>query len=438
MKRSEINTLVLGLEDGDEGKGKIVDLLAPAHDVIARGTGGPNTGHTSVSPEGIKLELSQVPSGIAHPGKLNIVGVGALVDPHKMLAEIATVKAQGLEVSPINLAVSNQAALILPHHILSDEIRERSSRSLGSTKSGIAFAAGGKYSKESPRTNLIYEDPEYLKYLVFKGLCEILHNTGRLTPYKLETEAKNWVSKSQALVPYLKDTVSLLHQRLDDGATLLAEGAQAFGLDIDHGTPPFTSSFHTTTGGVLNGLGVGPQTFKRIIGVVKATRSRVGDGPFVTEIDEEQEPELVGRLRGPLGAIDSEYGTVSGRPRRMGYPDLFRAKHAVRVNGVTEVALTKLDNLSDYGRAVLVAIGYKRGGKEIDSIPVTAAELSQCKPTYERLTIWKPEIDITGIRRYDDLPDEAKVIIKFFEDYLGVRIKLIGTGPARQEIIQLP
>lgn len=360
--------VVLGLQRGDEGKGRIVDLMAPEYDIVARFNGGPNAGHTIALSDKVVLKLHQIPSGIARPGKLNIIGNGAYVDPVKLLDEMDDIRSKGVVVSPDNVAISDIAHLILPHHIKLDEFRESGSGSQGSTKAGIAYVARDKYEREGVRAELILEGEEVLYMVALKQLQDF-HSLS----YDSEAIAKEWAAKAVKLAPYICDTVSLLHEQLSKGAKVLAEGAQAFGLDIEHGMYPYVTSSHTSVGGALNGLGVGAAQIGRVIGVAKATKSHVGGGPFVTEIED---VAISQRVRGEKGAVDSEYGATTGRERRVGYLDLPELMHAILVNGVTELALTKLDAVPRYGDTTKVAVAYDLDGKELAWLPAPQSALS--------------------------------------------------------------
>lgn len=424
--------VVVGLQRGDEGKGRIVDLLSLGADIIARFNGGPNAGHT-ISYNGLELHLHQIPSGINNQSKLNIIGNGVLLDPLKLLAEMDDLKNHGLKISPKNLIISNTAHLILPHHIVLDEKREKSKDGQGTTKSGIAFAARDKYERIVTRAELIVADPKKLRELVYTSLISSNSPTKRvLSKNKLNKIADEWMIAAVKLKPFIADTVSVLHDKLASGSTILAEGAQAFGLDIEHGMYPYVTSSHTTTGGAVNGLGIPPQQIKKVIGVAKLIKSHVGGGPFVTKITN---PTLAAQIRGKKGLIDSEYGATTGRERQIGYFDLPELRKAIAVNGVTEIALTKLDCVPKFGSSVKIAVAYKLKGKELKFAPSSALELEHCKSIYREFPTW--QADISGIRKFDDLPSSAKRLVQFISKELAVPVKYLGVGPERKQIINL-
>ncbi len=425
--------VVLGLQRGDEGKGRIVDLMARDYDIVARFNGGPNAGHTIAREGSVVLKLHQLPSGIAHPGTLNIIGNGAYVDPIKLLAEMDDVRKTGLAVSPQNVFVSDIAHLILPHHIKLDELREGGTGSQGSTKSGIAYVASEKYERESVRAELILDGETALYDAALMQLQRIrsLWSQADMPDFDSDQLAREWAHKAAGLAPYIKDTVSLMHEHLAKGSKILAEGAQALGLDVEHGMYPFVSSSHTTVGGVLNGLGIGAQHVGRVIGVAKATKSHVGEGPFVTEIED---MVISQRVRGEKGTIDAEYGATTGRERRMGYLDLPELLHAILVNGVTELVLTKLDAVPRYGESTKVAVSYMLDTKEIAMAPSSAKQLAQCRPVYSDVMPTWHEF-ISDVRDFNALPQEAKDYVSFLGKHLGVPITTLGVGPERKQVI---
>lgn len=434
MEKGKLD-VVLGLQRGDEGKGRVVDYLANSHEVVARCNGGPNAGHSILLPDGEKIALHQVPSGIAYEGKLNVIGNGVLLDPIELLKEILAIRKAGLHVSHENLAISSNASLILPHHILLDKLRERSQAGQGSTKRGIAFAAADKYERKAVRANTLRDNPSSLERTVASRYHQAMP-TRELT-YLSDVRrllSKPWIEAAQTLAPYITDTVDLLHQRINDGSNILAEGAQAFWLDIEHGmVPDYTTSSHTTVGGVLNGLGMPHSFLKDVIGVAKLTQSHVGDGPFVTEIKDN--PNLIESLRGARGLVDSEYGASTGRPRRLGYFDLPSLRQATRITGVEKVALTKLDCARRYGQTMLIATAYEdRESGQIREVATSSAdELTHSIPIYEEVELW--DEPISEARSFSDLPRKARDLVSFIEDQLGVSVCMVGVGPAREQLI---
>jgi adenylosuccinate synthase len=425
--------VVVGLQRGDEGKGRFVDLVAGDYAIIARANGGANAGHTVIPKIGDEpLALHQIPSGVAYPDKLNIIGNGVYLDPPRLIEEMDTVRAGGLNVSPDNLLISDAAHLVLPHHIILDSLREAGDQAQGSTKSGIAYVAADKYLREGIRLESIAE-PKVLLERVYEGLKrvnELLPEKQRQSDEEMQAEARKWLKLTESLQPYMADTTEIINSHLDKGERVLAEGAQAFWLDINHGMYPAVTSSSTTVSGLLDGLGVSAKHLGKVIGVTKAVKSHVGGGPFVTEITDQKLAETV---RGPLGKIDSEYGVTTNRPRRIGYPDLVELRNAIRVNGIDELAISKLDHVARYGSTVPIATTYTYNGEKRRTAPSSALALANCQPNYEELKTWGQ--DLNGVRNYADLPPEAKAFVKLFETELGVPVTKIGVGPNREQVV---
>jgi adenylosuccinate synthase len=425
--------VVLGAQWGDEGKGRFVDHLISEDEytTAARYNGGANAGHT-ISFNGSVLALHQVPSGVRDPTITNIIGNGALVDPVRLVAEIGDINAAGLPVSPQNLAVSELAHLVLPHHIALDQLREQGSCAQGSTKRGIAYAAAEKYQRSGIQA-WVAADPSGLEKHARQQLqcANELLVRAELEPMDIEAEIGRLLTSAEVMAPYVTDTFELLHRKLSKGEMVIAEGAQAASLDIEQAPYPYGTSSHTTIGGVLTGLSVGAQNIRRVIGVVKATKSRVGDGPFVTEIHDEKQ---AGCVRGKRGDIDGEYGASTGRVRRVGYLDLPEIRHAVLVNGMTELVLNKLDCVPRYGSEIPVAVAYSLDGRKTDISPTTVAKLGRCEPVYETWETWAE--DISGVREFDALPPAARSYVTRLEDLLGVPISHVGVGPHADQVIK--
>ncbi len=425
--------VIVGLQRGDEGKGRFVDLMAGNYDVIARANGGANAGHTVIPKSGHEpLALHQVPSGVAYPGKLNIIGGGVYLDPRRLKEEMESIHAAGLAVTPDNLRISEAAHLVLPHHVLLDNLREAGQNAQGSTKAGIAYAAADKYLREGVRLETIAE-PKVLLERVLDGLQKVnasLPSAAQRPIKELENEARDWLAEAIDLKPYLDDTTSLVNDRLKAGQNVLAEGAQAFWLDINHGMYPAVTSSSTTVIGLLDGLGVAPKHLGKVTGVTKAVKSHVGGGPLVTEVTDQH---LADTVRGPLGKTDSEYGVTTKRPRRIGYPDLVELRNAILVNGVDELAISKLDHVSRYGPVVPIATSYTYRGKHRLTAPPSARDLAECQPNYKRLKTWSQEL--SDVRRYEDLPQAAVDFVQLFETELEVPVTKIGVGPWRNQVI---
>lgn len=425
-------TVIVGEQRGDEGKGRFVDMLAAEHDIVARFNGGANAGHTVVLPDGRDLALHLMPSGIAHPHITNVIGNGTVVDPIKLSAEIETAKEKGISVNEESLMISSAAHLVLPHHVSLDEIREASAGRQGTTQSGIAPVYGDKAMRRGVRMEIINNDIDLLAEVVESGIESTNEQREEAGLPMLETTkvTDEYVRYARALGRFVTDTTLYLNTSLKSGKRVLAEGAQAFLLDIDHGMYNMVTSSSTTVGGVATGLGVPPQQIQRVIGVSKAVQSHVGGGPFATEITDE---DVLERLHGRLDQVDSETGTTTGRKRRLGHLDLAAIRRAQMINGTTEMVLTKLDWVPRYGEAVLICTGYERKGKLLSVSPDAAYKIEQSKPIYETLPLWKG--DVSHIREFSKLPKEAKRYIEFIEQRTEVPITMIGVGPRRDQVI---
>jgi adenylosuccinate synthase len=425
--------VIVGLQRGDEGKGRFVDLVAGNYDIIARANGGANAGHTVIPEEGSEpLALHQIPSGVAYPGKLNIIGNGLYLDPIRLLAEIETIRSNGLPVSPDNLLISEAAHLVLPHHIILDDLRESSKQAQGSTKSGIAYVAADKYLREGIRFESI-GDTKVLKERVLDGLKRVNELVGpdsKKSTQEIEKAASDWIKLATSLQPYAADTSEIVNEELRKGKHVLAEGAQAFWLDINHGMYPYVTSSSTTVAGLLDGLGVSAKHLGKVTGVTKAVKSHVGGGPLVTEVTD---VKLAEKVRGPLGKTDSEYGVTTKRPRRIGFPDLVELRNAIRVNGVDELAISKLDHVPRFGAKVPVATSYTYDGQKRLTAPTSALALGKCTPNYQELSTWKQEL--SNVRSFDDLSGEAQAFIGLFESELDIPVTKIGVGPQRDQVI---
>lgn len=434
--------VVVGLQRGDEGKGRVTDNLAQSGDyaIVGRGRGGANAGHT-VFINGVgKLGLHQIPSGIACPGVLNIIGAGTFIDPRRLQTEITDLKNKGVEISEKSLRISHAAQLVLPHCVHLDEVRENGAKAQGSTKTGIAFTASDKYLRNGYRVEVADSyDANELFEIAASSLAEAAENGGQsLSDQQIIEQARGFTASVQALKPFIDDTNSIVVDSLRNGQSVLAEGSQGYWLDIDHGMYPAVTSASTTVGGILDGLGIAPGYIGRVYGAAKLIKSHVGSGPFVTEIFES---DLAERLRGKPGEIDSEYGTTTNRQRRVGYFDLVELSNAVTGNGIDnnrngqpggELFLTKADHASRFGRSMLVAIAYELGGKKLSRAPASAAQLDNCQPIYEEFPTWG---NIKGINRFEDLPFEAQNFIKFVEESLDAPVSQVGTGPEREDMI---
>jgi len=426
--------VIVGLQRGDEGKGRFVDMAAKDYDIVARFNGGNNAGHTVVLANGDVLKLHLVPSGIAHPGVVNIIGNGTLVNPVKLVEEIASIESKGIKVTTDNLKISSSAHLIMPHHIYDDEIREAGDGRQGSTKSGIAQVSAAKALRTGVRAEMIQNDLEGLRALTLAGLMaqkqpRIDAGLEEIDEQKITDE---YIEGAKKLAGFVTDTVVYLNQELtkEKPARVLAEGAQAFLLDIDHGMYPYTTSTSTTAGGVPSGLGIAPSKIGKVIGVAKAVQSHVGGGPYITEVTDEAE---LAKLHGDMTTVDAEYGTTTGRKRRLGYLDLPQIRRANMINGTNEVILSKVDWVPRYGDQIKICVAYEKDGKTLQIAPDSALAIEAATPIYESLPSWTE--DIQGIRKFSDLPKNAQTYVEFIEEKLGVPISIIGLGPDPDQII---
>lgn len=421
--------IVLGAQWGDEGKGSITDLLAENADMVVRFSGGDNAGHTiRVGDETFKLHL--IPSGIIHDGTMCLIGNGVVLNPAVFLRELKGLEERGINISPDRLKISRNTHLITPAHIALDTAKEaaRGDGKIGTTLRGIGPAYLDKIGRAGIRANLL-EDPETLSDAIQAHVAG--HNETLTKIYGAEALdataiAAEFHEHARQIAPYLADGSVMVDAALKEGKTVLAEGAQGTMLDVDHGTYPFVTSSSPTTGGVITGLGVGPGHIGKILGVAKAFSSRVGSGPFAAELFGDEAL----RLRGTGANPWDEYGTTTGRPRRVGWLDLVVLEHAVRINGLTEITLTKLDILSGL-KEVPVCVAYEMDGKRVQHLPLDLPSLEKCTPIYETLPGWSE--DIMQVTKPADLPANAIAYVKYVENYLGVRINRASVGPERDQ-----
>jgi adenylosuccinate synthase len=431
--------IIIGAQWGDEGKGRITDLLSKEAQVVARYSGGDNAGHTVTvaGPDGASqiFKLHLLPSGVVQPGSAGVLGNGMVINPQRLLAEMEQLSQLGLDVSAERIKISAGAHLITPAHLAldqADEIaRAGAGGKIGTTGRGIGPAYTDKIARRGLRAELLL-DPPRLSRAVAEHTRQTnltLEKVHGLAPLDPEATAETYLGYARRLAPYITDTSLYLYRRLKENATVLAEGAQGTLLDIDHGTYPFVTSSSPCTGGVFTGLGIGPQFVGRVIGVAKAFQTRVGEGPFPTEaFGAEAE-----RLRGTGANPWDEFGTTTGRPRRCGWLDLVLLRYAIRVNGLTELALTKLDVLSGLERVRLCVAYIRADGQRCDDLPLGPADLSPFSPVYEDLPGWME--DLGRARRLADLPAAARNYLQRIETLTGVRISLISVGPEREQIV---
>ena len=419
-------TVVVGAQWGDEGKGKVVDLLAERSDVVARYQGGNNAGHTIVAGDQV-YKLHLVPSGILYPGTLCVIGNGTVVDPGALCTEIDGLEARGVSLDTLRL--SGNAHLIMPYHVMLDGAAEmRLGRfSIGTTRRGI----GPCYEDKAARVGIRAQDLLDPKILVRKlevaleaknEILEKLYGMPRLEP---ESVAADLLGHAERLRPFIADTALIIDAALRDGKHVLFEGAQGTMLDIDHGTYPFVTSSNPTAGAACTGTGIGPTRIDRVLGVTKAYVTRVGEGPFPTELDDEDGRRMMER--------GNEFGTTTGRQRRCGWLDLVALRYAVRLSGVTQLALTKLDVLSGFER-VRIAVRYRdREGAELTDFPYHQTVFHGCTAEYEDMPGW--DEDLSGCRELTDLPPRAREYVDAIAAAVEVPITLIGTGQGRHQVI---
>ncbi len=421
-----MNVAVVGAQWGDEGKGKVVDLLAPNFRLVARYQGGPNAGHTVVF-GGRSHALQHIPSGIFHPHVRNLVGAGTLIDPDRILEEIAALRAQGIALEG-HLVLSPRSHVILPCHRALDAAREGrlGGSAIGTTKKGI----GPAYSSKAERWGLRLADladaaevERQVTQLLATGVGELLASVGAepLDAKDVAARARGWW---RDLGPLVGDVTGELHRAIAAGDPILFEGAQGTMLDVDHGTYPFVTSSNTIAGGIPASLGIAPRAVERVVGVVKAYTTRVGAGPFPTE----DTGELGDRLR----QAGREYGTVTGRPRRCGWFDAVAGRYAVRLNGLDALAVTKFDVLSGLP-TVKIAVAYELDGERLDTVPPTVREYARAVPVYEELPGWSEPL--TGITSIAALPRNARAYLDRFTEVAECPIGLLSVGPDRTATI---
>ncbi len=418
-------TSVVGTQWGDEGKGKVVDLMARQADVIVRFQGGNNAGHTVIV-NGDKFELHLIPSGILYPEKKSVMGGGMVVNPQALLEEIDALKERNISFD--NFYISDTAHLVLPYHMVLDRLEEemRGSEKLGTTSRGI----GPAYVDKAARRGLRMGDLLHRERLAGRLKAalnyhnHILEKAFNQKGFSYQEAFNSLWEAGRRLAPYITNTALLLDRWREEGQHIFFEGAQGTLLDIDHGSYPYVTSSTTVAGGVCHGAGLGPGRIDQVIGVTKAYMTRVGEGPFPTE-DKGKEGK---RLR----EEGHEYGVTTGRPRRCGWLDLPLLRHACRVNGINFLALTKIDVLSGHPE-IKVATGYMVEGEEFMEMPTDTDLLGRCEPAYDSLPGW--EEDISQIKNFDDLPENARKYIDYIEKKMGLPIKLIGVGPERNQVI---
>ena len=417
--------MVVGTQWGDEGKGKIVDNLAEKADVVVRYQGGNNAGHTVVV-KGIEFKLHLLPSGILYKGKTCVVGNGVVIDPAVMIKELSNMKDKGICTD--GLKISNRAHVIMPYHRLLDEAEEqyKGEHKIGTTKRGIGPCYMDKVARTGIRMVDLLDEAEFTAKLErnLAAKNHLLKAIYTLEGFDFQTVKKEYLEYAEVLRPYVTDTVVVLHEALDKGAKVLFEGAQATLLDLDHGTYPYVTSSNPIAGGACVGAGVGPTKISTVIGVVKAYTTRVGEGPFPTELTDET-GDLI-RERG------HEYGTTTGRPRRCGWLDACIVRYARMVSGLDYLAITRLDIL-DGLKTLKMCVGYRVNGELLKEFPASLKVLGQVEPVYEELPGW--EESITAIRSYDQLPANARRYVERLSEIAGVELGIVSVGPQRDQTI---
>ncbi len=422
-------TIVAGSQWGDEGKGKITDLLSKEMDIVARYQGGNNAGHTVVIGEKV-FKLHIIPSGIFYPNIKCIVGSGTVIDPAELIQELETLMAQGID--PANLKISAKAHVIFPYHKIIDQAQEkkREAGRIGTTSRGIGPCYVDKMNRRGIRIGDLYNEDLFKEKLIW-NLKEkesmLKHFYGSEFHLDYNELLSEYLGYGRMMKKYvIEDESLIIAKAIEKNQNVLLEGAQGTMLDVDHGTYPFVTSSSPTSGGACCGLGVGPTKINDVLAIVKAYVTRVGSGPFVTEILSE-----VGDFLREKGG---EYGATTGRPRRCGWYDAVQMKYSTRINGFTKLAITKLDVMDELPM-IKICVGYKYGGKVLDEFPANLSVLEQCEPVYEEYPGWKS--DTTNCKKFEELPINAQKYLNKLSEYAGVPISLVSIGAERGKIIRL-
>ncbi len=415
-------TVLVGSQWGDEGKGKIVDILSENYDIVTRYQGGANAGHTVTIGEKQYI-LHLIPSGILRENVICVIGNGVVIDPNALLEEIDLLRKNGINVDG-RLFISHNAHLIMPYHKLLDNISENNGNKIGTTGRGIGPCYIDKYARKGIRiVDLL--NKKVLEEKIRENLLEknnLLKKIYNLAELDVEEIIREYVEFDKTIDKYVKDVPAYLNNAISEGKSILLEGAQGALLDVDHGTYPYVTSSSPTSGGACTGTGIPPTKINLVVGIVKAYTTRVGFGPFPTE--------LVDETGEKLRKIGAEYGATTGRPRRCGWLDTFLIKYSVSINGIEEAAITKLDVLDSFNE-IKVCTGYELKGKSLKSFPTDVLRLSEVKPVYETVKGWNS--DISKCRTYSDLPSEAKEYLEFIARHTGIKITIISVGPKREQ-----
>jgi adenylosuccinate synthase len=415
--------IVLGTQWGDEGKGKAVDYLADRMDLVVRYQGGNNAGHTVIA-EGRLLKLQLVPSGILYDHITPVIADGVVVDPRHLIKELDALREAGLDVS--KLVVSGNCHLIMPYHLELEKVTERflGKNALGTTKRGIGPAYGDKAARIGLRVQDLFDEKIFREKLdvVLREKNQILAKVYNRLPLSADRIVEEYQDLADRLAPHVTDTGRLIHDELRAGKHVMLEGAQGTLLDLDHGTYPFVTSSNPVAGYALASAGIGPKEVERVVGIVKAYVTRVGAGPFPTED--------LGEDGDRMGVRGNEFGTVTGRKRRCGWLDVALLRYAVRLNGLTELFLTKLDVLSGFS-TLRMCTGYRADGQEFEDFPPHQSLFHRAQPVYEQLDGWNEEID--EIRSFEELPKAAQAYVRRIEELVEVPVSVVSVGPAREQ-----
>jgi adenylosuccinate synthase len=418
------NTILIGMQWGDEGKGKIIDVLTARADIVVRSQGGNNAGHTVIH-RGVKYVLHLIPSGILRHRKVCVIGNGVVIDPVALVTEMDGLRQLGVNIDK-NLLISDCAHLVLPYHRILDEQRELRRGRIGTTKRGIGPAYGDKAARTGLRMSDLMQPIVFSKKLQAKIIenNRILQALGA-KPISFRDVNETYLAAGKRLRPYVTNTVVYLHRAMDRGKQILFEGAQGTFLDIDHGTYPYVTSSNTTAGGACTGTGVPPHRMDRVVGVMKAYSTRVGDGALPTED---------AQLAQMLHNLGREFGATTGRKRRCGWFDAVATRYAAMINGIDEIAITNLDGL-DQVDPIRICVGYQLHGKRLDVPPCDATQLANCEPVYEEVAGWNTSIHTA--RKFSQLPSAARKYVRYLSELAGAKLSMVSVGPARGETIIL-
>ena len=417
---------VVGSQWGDEGKGKVIDFLATQADVVVRGQGGNNAGHTLVV-DGKKFALRLIPSGILNSNTINVIGNGIVFDPKGFFEEIEMLESNG--ISTKNIKISDRAHIVFPYHKELDGLAEeaRGDNKIGTTKKGIGPCYMDKTERSGIRVCDLMDKEIFAKKLKLQVDAKnklVTGVYGKEAMFDFDEIYNEFIVYAEKMRPYVEDTTVIVYDAIKANKKVLFEGAQGTLLDLDLGTYPFVTSSHPTSGGFAVGAGVGPNMIKDVVGIVKAYTTRVGEGPFVTELFDETGDRI--RTQG------HEFGTVTGRARRCGWFDAVIVKYAARVNGLTSISFMLLDVLTGFDK-IKICTAYKMGDKIINNFPASLEDLAKCEPVYEELDGWHE--DITKVEKFEDLPENAKKYIARIEELIGVNVDLVSVGPNRTQTI---